>query len=223
MPLDNNESRDQKIPPVVGENEDVLAAVCDGDRASVYPCRHDRGRGRDRVFYRRMASYESGFYDRSGLSGIFRWLARGASSPPEVICQSNRLTSPVTAAPNSALHSSRWFWAQSRLCRSRTSKAGVGVWVFSWGLFWHGLISAGCKKGSTHSRTHLWRKPIKRVCKCPLAVYFRAAFRYLLIGVAVYVIFKVLNVPVLSMIIGLCALGAATFAISVHEILHTPD
>ncbi|MGB2628935.1 MAG: ATP synthase subunit I [Candidatus Acidiferrum sp.] len=57
----------------------------------------------------------------------------------------------------------------------------------------------------------------------PFGVYFRAAFRYLLIGVAVYVIFKVLNVPVLSMIIGLCALGAATFAISVHEILHTPD
>jgi small-conductance mechanosensitive channel len=57
----------------------------------------------------------------------------------------------------------------------------------------------------------------------PFGVYFRAAFRYLLIAVAVYVIFKVLNVPVLSMILGLCALGAATFAISVHEILHTPD
>ncbi len=57
----------------------------------------------------------------------------------------------------------------------------------------------------------------------PLGVYFRAMFRYLLIAVAVYVIFKVLNVPVLSMIFGLCALGAATFAMSVHELLHTPD
>jgi len=57
----------------------------------------------------------------------------------------------------------------------------------------------------------------------PFGTYFWAAFRYLLIGVAVYVIFKLLNVPVLSMIFGLCALGAATFAVSVHEILHPPD
>ena len=57
----------------------------------------------------------------------------------------------------------------------------------------------------------------------PFGAYFWAAFRYLLIGVAVYVIFKLLNVPVLSMIFGLCALGTATFAVSVHEILHPPD
>ncbi len=57
----------------------------------------------------------------------------------------------------------------------------------------------------------------------PFSTYFFAALRYLLIGLAVYVIFKVLNVPVLSMIFGLCALGAATFAVSVHEILHSPD
>ncbi len=57
----------------------------------------------------------------------------------------------------------------------------------------------------------------------PFGTYFRAVFRYVLIALAVYVIFKVLNVPVLSMIFGLCALGAATFAVSVHEILHSPD
>jgi hypothetical protein len=57
----------------------------------------------------------------------------------------------------------------------------------------------------------------------PFGTYFRAAFRYLLIALAVYVIFKVLNVPILSMIFGLCALGAATFAVSVHEILKSPD
>lgn len=57
----------------------------------------------------------------------------------------------------------------------------------------------------------------------PFGTYFWATFRYLLIGVAVYVIFKLLHVPVLSMIFGLCALGAATFAVSVHEILHPPD
>jgi small-conductance mechanosensitive channel len=57
----------------------------------------------------------------------------------------------------------------------------------------------------------------------PFGTYFRAAFRYLLIALAVYVIFKVLNVPILSMIFGLCALGAATFTVSVHEILNCPD
>ena len=57
----------------------------------------------------------------------------------------------------------------------------------------------------------------------PIGAYFRAAFRYLLIAFAVYVIFRVLNVPVLSMIIGLCALGAAAFAISVQEILNSRD
>jgi hypothetical protein len=57
----------------------------------------------------------------------------------------------------------------------------------------------------------------------PFGTYFRAVFRYVLIALAVYVIFKVLNVPVLSMIVGLCALGAATFAVSVQEILNSPD
>ena len=54
--------------------------------------------------------------------------------------------------------------------------------------------------------------------KVPLAAYFKALFRYALIALIVYVIFKYLNVPVLSMILGLCALGAATLVVSVHEI-----
>jgi hypothetical protein len=44
-----------------------------------------------------------------------------------------------------------------------------------------------------------------------------------LIGLAVYVIFIVLKVPVLSMIAGLCALGAAAVAASVYEILRPVD
>jgi ATP synthase I chain len=57
----------------------------------------------------------------------------------------------------------------------------------------------------------------------PLGTYFTAAFRYGLIGLAVYVIFEYLNVPVLSMILGLCALGAATMAVSVYEILRPQE
>ena len=59
--------------------------------------------------------------------------------------------------------------------------------------------------------------------KVPVGIYFRAVFRYVLIALAVYVIFKYLHVPLLSMIVGLCALGAATMAVSVHEILHPAD
>jgi len=57
----------------------------------------------------------------------------------------------------------------------------------------------------------------------PVAAYFKAAFRYGLIGLAVYVIFRYLNVPVLSMMLGLCALGAATIAVSVYEILRPQE
>jgi len=57
----------------------------------------------------------------------------------------------------------------------------------------------------------------------PIKTYFKAMFRYGLIALAAYVIFKYLNVPALSMILGLCALGAATIAVSVYEILRPQD
>ncbi|HXH67564.1 MAG TPA: ATP synthase subunit I [Candidatus Limnocylindrales bacterium] len=57
----------------------------------------------------------------------------------------------------------------------------------------------------------------------PVFTYFTALFRYGLIALSVYVIFKYLNVPILSMIFGLCALGAATLAVSVYEILHPQE
>jgi small-conductance mechanosensitive channel len=57
----------------------------------------------------------------------------------------------------------------------------------------------------------------------PVGTYFKAMFRYGLIALAVYVIFEYLNVPILSMIFGLCALGAATMAVSVYEILRPQE
>ncbi len=53
----------------------------------------------------------------------------------------------------------------------------------------------------------------------PLRSYFTMAIRYGLIAFAVYAIFELLRIPILSMIIGLCALGAATIGASVYEIL----
>lgn len=57
----------------------------------------------------------------------------------------------------------------------------------------------------------------------PLATYFTAIFRYGLLALAVYVIFNYLHVPIGSMVVGLCALAAATLAASVWEILHPVD
>jgi len=57
----------------------------------------------------------------------------------------------------------------------------------------------------------------------PILTYFAMLFRYGLIALAVYVIFVYLRVPLVSMVVGLCALGAATIAASVYEILHPSD
>ena len=57
----------------------------------------------------------------------------------------------------------------------------------------------------------------------PLLSYFGILFRYGLIALAVYVIFVYLRVPFVSMVVGLCALGAATIAASVYEIWHPAD
>jgi hypothetical protein len=57
----------------------------------------------------------------------------------------------------------------------------------------------------------------------PPAAYFKALIRYALIALIVYVTFKYLKVPALSMVLGLCALGAATLAVSVHEIFRPQE
>jgi small-conductance mechanosensitive channel len=57
----------------------------------------------------------------------------------------------------------------------------------------------------------------------PFGSYFFAMFRYALIALAVYVIFKYLKVPILSMIAGLFALGAATLVACLYEILRPVD
>ena len=56
-----------------------------------------------------------------------------------------------------------------------------------------------------------------------VGTYLRALFRYGLIGLAMYAIFIFLRIPLPSMIAGLCALGVATMAASVYEILRRVD
>jgi small-conductance mechanosensitive channel len=59
--------------------------------------------------------------------------------------------------------------------------------------------------------------------KVPLSTYLVALFRYGLLGLAVYVIFIVLHVPLGSMILGFCALAVAAIVASVWEILRPAD
>jgi small-conductance mechanosensitive channel len=51
-----------------------------------------------------------------------------------------------------------------------------------------------------------------------IVTYLLALLRYSLIALIVYVIFVYLHVPLVSMLVGLCALGAAAIAASVYEI-----
>ena len=55
--------------------------------------------------------------------------------------------------------------------------------------------------------------------RVPIGSYFRAVFRYALLALCVYAIFKFLRVPLASMIVGMCALGAAAIVASVYEVV----
>jgi hypothetical protein len=57
--------------------------------------------------------------------------------------------------------------------------------------------------------------------RVPVGTYFRALFRYGLIAVVVYVIFKVLGISLVSMVLGLLTLGAAAVAASGYEVWHS--
>lgn len=59
--------------------------------------------------------------------------------------------------------------------------------------------------------------------RVPIGTYFLMLIRYGLIALAVYVIFGVLKVPLLSMVAGLFALAVAAIAASVYEILRSAD
>jgi hypothetical protein len=59
--------------------------------------------------------------------------------------------------------------------------------------------------------------------RVPAGTYLRMLSRYGLIALGVYVSFRYLKVPLLSIVVGLCALGAAAIAASLYEILSSMD
>jgi len=133
-------------------------------------------------------------------------------------------TTPVNVAPY--LASEKWI---ARLTLILGALAAVSVARFyspAWGAgIFVGAILAWfnfrwLRQGLDALTTAATAQANRRNPQVPIGTYFKALFRYGLIALAVYVIFKYLNVPILSMILGLCALGAATLAVSVYEILH---
>lgn len=136
-------------------------------------------------------------------------------------------TTPVNIAPYAATE--RWI---ARLTLLLGFLAAVAVACF-YGQNWGGGILVGAilawfnfrwlRQGLDALTTAATAQANQPNPQVPFATYFKALFRYGLIALAVYVIFEYLNVPILSMILGLCALGAATLAVSVYEILRPQE
>jgi hypothetical protein len=98
----------------------------------------------------------------------------------------------------------RWIWAAGLLVGS------VLAWFnFRWLRRGMDALVAASTEGADAARSRVL-----------VGTYFRALFRYGLIATAVYVIFKVLGIPLVSMVLGLLALGAAAIAASVYEVWH---
>jgi small-conductance mechanosensitive channel len=115
------------------------------------------------------------------------------------------LLGALAALPVAYFHGSRW---------------GIGIFIGSI-LAWFNFrwLKQGVDALAEASAAQADRKKVA----VPITTHFKAIFRYGLIALIVYVIFKYLNVPVLSMVFGMCALGAATIVVSVHSILRPPD
>jgi len=136
-------------------------------------------------------------------------------------------TAPINLAPYAATE--KWI---ARLTLLLGALAGISVSCFyktNWGTgIFAGAILAWfnfrwLRQGLDALTSAVTARAGQRDPRVPIGAYFKALFRYGLIALAVYVIFKYLNVPVLSMILGLCALGAATLVVSVYEILHPQE
>ena len=106
------------------------------------------------------------------------------------------------AASAAAALAGSWLWAAGLLI------GAVLAWLnFRWlrrGL--DALVAASAAQAGV-------AKP-----RVPLGTYFAAVFRYGLIALVVYVIFKILKVPLASMVVGMCAFAAAAIAASVYEL-----
>jgi hypothetical protein len=96
-------------------------------------------------------------------------------------------------------------------------RMGAGILagsVLAW-ISFHWLHTAldGLVRAST-------AQPDSAQARAPIGSILKSLGRYALIAGAVCVIFFVFHVPVVSMLLGLCALGAATIVATLYELWH---
>jgi hypothetical protein len=87
--------------------------------------------------------------------------------------------------------------------------AGLAWFNFRWLRQGMDALTAAATAQSGAAKSHV-----------PIGAYFRALFRYALIALCLYVIFRLSAIPLVSMVFGLFALGAAAMAASVYELWH---
>jgi hypothetical protein len=151
---------------------------------------------------------------RAGLArGVQAAMASLTPEPPGSLAPGNRTVRRITyltptfgvAAGLVAAVLHRWDWTEGLLLG-----CGLGWLNFRWlrrGL--EAFTSAvAAPSGAERPRTSS-------------AIYLAVTFRYALIGLAVYVIFAYLHVPLVSIVSGLCALAAAIIVASLWEILQS--
>ena len=105
-------------------------------------------------------------------------------------------------------------------CLLFSFRVGVGVWIgamLAWLNFrWlegalDGLVEVSVGRADSAE------------ARLPVGAFFRLFGRYALIAVVVYVTFSVFKISVLSILVGLCALGLASVSASLYEILAPAD
>jgi small-conductance mechanosensitive channel len=105
-------------------------------------------------------------------------------------------------------------------CLLFSFRVGAGVWVgamLAWLNFrWlegalDALVQVSAGRGDSVE------------AQLPAGAFFRLFGRYALIAVVVYVTFSVFKVSVLSILVGLCALGLACVSASLYEVLAPAD
>lgn len=98
-----------------------------------------------------------------------------------------------------------WDWAEGLWLGSALAWLNFhwlkrGIWAFTVGA----AAESRAEKGHTSGAT-----------------YLAAAFRYTLIGLALYAIFNFLHVSLVSLVVGLCAFAAAIITATVWEIVQS--
>ncbi|PYU14099.1 MAG: hypothetical protein DMG37_08470 [Acidobacteria bacterium] len=140
------------------------------------------------------------------------------------------MTSPAPETPRALLVGQRTVRRITYLIPAFGVAAGLGAsllgrsdWaeglVFGSGLAWLNFwwMKRGVEAFTSHAAGPGAGEKLKRQGATLLAL----VFRYALIGLALYAIFSYLHVPLLSIVIGLCAFAGATITASVWEILQS--